>query len=58
MHQLADILGVHETSTRRWGTGRREIPPNVSAWLETLGNAHVANPLPVGWEVGYMPITN
>ena len=35
---LATRLGVHETRTRRWGTGRYPIPENVAAWLERLDN--------------------
>jgi DNA-binding transcriptional regulator YdaS (Cro superfamily) len=46
---LATRLGVHETRTRRWGTGRYEIPENVARWLERLAQAHDAAPLPDGW---------
>ena len=48
---LATRLGVHETRTRRWGTGRYEIPPRVSEWLERLAEAHAKAPLPEGWDV-------
>ena len=46
---LATRLDVHETRTRRWGTGRYAIPPNVADWLEHLATAHNAAPLPDGW---------
>lgn len=49
-HQLAGILGLHETRTRRWAAGKYAIPPNVAEWLERLADAHATFPLPVGWE--------
>lgn len=48
--QLADTLGVHETRTRRWASGRLQIPPAVAAWLEMLAHTHERHPLPDGWE--------
>jgi hypothetical protein len=47
---LAARLGVHETRTRRWGTGRYEIPEPVAQWLEALAAAHTKRPSPAGWE--------
>ena len=46
---LADMLGVHETRTRRWARGALEIPAEVADWLETLTAVHVAHPAPDGW---------
>lgn len=43
---LADRLGRHETRTRRWASGRYEIPAEVAAWLERLAKAHRENPAP------------
>ena len=47
---LAERLGVHETRTRRWGTGRYEIPMTVAEWLERLAQIHTNYPLPDGWK--------
>ena len=47
---LADALGVHQTTARRWATGDGTIPVNVAQWLEELTAAHLAQPLPVGWQ--------
>lgn len=49
MHALAIRLGVHETRTRRWGTGQTVMPPEVWTWLQALAEAHRKLPLPVGW---------
>lgn len=49
-HGLAAILGVHETRTRRWGTGRYPVPQNVADWLERLAAFHEKHPFPKGWE--------
>ena len=46
---LADALGVHQTTARRWTTGEGTVPANVAQWLEDLTAAHEAQPLPVGW---------
>ena len=47
---LADVLGVHQTTARRWATGEGMIPANVGQWLEDLTAAHEAQPLPAGWQ--------
>jgi DNA-binding transcriptional regulator YdaS (Cro superfamily) len=47
---LADRLGVHETRTRRWASGRYPIPANVAVWLGTHAQRHEAMRLPAGWE--------
>lgn len=47
---LADILGTHPTSVRRWATGDGTIPANVAAWLEELAAVHAAQQLPAGWK--------
>lgn len=46
---LADRLGLEETRTRRWASGRYPIPENVAQWLERLSSAHDAARLPEGW---------
>ena len=46
---LADRLGLHETRTRRWASGRYEVPQNVADWLQCLCDAHDAARLPEGW---------
>ena len=48
---LAAHLGVHETRTRRWGSGRYPIPQTIAAWLESLANHHERHRLPDGWNV-------
>ena len=47
---LAELLGVHQTTARRWATGEGIVPPNVARWLEDLAAAHQAHPLPAGWQ--------
>lgn len=51
MHGLAIRLGVHETRTRRWGSGQAVIPDVVWEWLQSLAEAHRKNPLPEGWVI-------
>lgn len=46
---LADVLGTHQTTVRRWATGQQEIPASVADWLDNLANFHRESPLPVGW---------
>ncbi len=46
---LAERLGVHETRTRRWASGKYSIPANVAAWLDRLAAAHTKHPLPNEW---------
>jgi ribosome-binding protein aMBF1 (putative translation factor) len=43
---LADRLGLHETRTRRWASGRYEVPQNVADWLERLARCHDKAGLP------------
>lgn len=50
VRSLATRLGVHETRTRRWGTGQTVMPPEVWAWLQALAEAHRKLPLPHGWQ--------
>jgi len=45
-HGLAAALNVHETRTRRWGTGQAVIPPDVAAWLELAARFHERHPPP------------
>ena len=47
---VADALGVHQTTARRWATGEGIVPANVARWLEDLTAAHQAQPLPAGWQ--------
>ena len=37
--ELARRLEVRLSTIRQWLSGRREIPPNVAAWLEDLSDA-------------------
>ena len=48
---LAERLGLHETRTRRWASGRYPIPENVADWLERLAAVHDGADLPEGWPV-------
>ncbi len=47
---VADILGTHPTTVRRWATGDAAIPDNVARWLKKLAAVHRAQPLPIGWQ--------
>jgi ribosome-binding protein aMBF1 (putative translation factor) len=49
-HRLAQRLGVHETRTRRWGTGAYPVPENVAKWLRHLARVHEVHRLPAGWK--------
>lgn len=44
--ELANQIGLHETRTRRWASGRYPVPPPVEQWLERLVACHAANPPP------------
>ena len=43
---LADLLGIHPTTVRRWALGEARIPEQIAAWLETLAAFHRAHPVP------------
>ena len=43
---FADLLGVSETTCRRWRNGSLGVPPLVGAWLRKLAEAHRALPPP------------
>jgi hypothetical protein len=47
-HGLSRQLRVHETRTRRWGSGREQypIPDPIAAWLLKLAAFHRAHPPP------------
>ena len=47
---LADALGVHPATARRWATGENTIPINVAQWLEDLAAVHQGRPVPMGWQ--------
>jgi ribosome-binding protein aMBF1 (putative translation factor) len=46
MRGLADMLGLHETRTRRWASGQYPVPEDVARWLDKLAVAHERNPIP------------
>lgn len=37
---LAGILGCDESLTEAYSMGLEEVPPKLSAWLETLSQVH------------------
>jgi hypothetical protein len=47
---LATILECDDRLIRRWAAGQADIPASVTAWLETLAQAHDAIPPPKGWK--------
>jgi ribosome-binding protein aMBF1 (putative translation factor) len=46
VHGLAAQLGLHETRTRRWASGRYPVPDEVARWLEKLAAFHERNQPP------------
>jgi transcriptional regulator with XRE-family HTH domain len=53
--ELARRLGVNESTTRNWISGRREPPDNVIDWLQARARAvgSLTLPeLPEGWSPG------
>ena len=47
---LADILGLSDTTVRRWASGKQDIPQAVSSWLERISGPLAQMPLPSGWK--------
>lgn len=43
---LAAVLGVDESSVRRWQRGASAVPDPVAAWLRQLAAAHRRHPPP------------
>lgn len=43
---LASVLGVDESTVRRWQRGDRPIPEPIAAWLRQLAAAHLRHPPP------------
>lgn len=46
---VAEHLGLHTTTVRRWATGEGVIPETVARWLEHLAVVHQAMPMPENW---------
>jgi transcriptional regulator with XRE-family HTH domain len=44
---LATILGVDESTVRRWQRGDRAIPQPIADWLRKVAAFHAKNPPPV-----------
>jgi plasmid maintenance system antidote protein VapI len=51
--ELARRLDVRQDTVRRWLSGRREIPPNLAAWLRLHRTVQAQVPLlPDNWRPG------
>ncbi len=46
---LAEALGCDDRLVRRWASGNASVPPDVADWLEQLGQAMAAHPVPAAW---------
>ncbi len=49
---LARSLGLHDSSVRRWASGRYPIPEPIAAWLDTLARFHETHPAPIATKTG------
>lgn len=47
---LAGVLGVDESTVRRWQKGERPVPDPIAAWLRQLTAAHRRLPPPAAPE--------
>ena len=52
---LADALGMHQTTARRWAADEGIVPANACGWLEDLTAAHQVQPPLARWQRAKWP---